>query len=153
MENAKYCPKQIRNIAMQNNAYGTSLNAPSSSIGPDFLGGSRGLSNAQYAAPTASMMNAIALTVHANPIRGSSCLAIVGYTSPPVADPLAMIANATLRFREKYVVMSDMAGANCMPLPRPFITPCARNNCQYRLHRLVMNMPSALISMPGIMDQ
>jgi hypothetical protein len=88
------------------------LNALNSNNGPLFLGGSLGFRSEQYKLPTANIINPIILTVHGNPIFGINCLAIVGYTSPPVALPDAMIATATLLFLLKYVVTRDIVGAN-----------------------------------------
>jgi hypothetical protein len=91
----------------------------------------RGRKNEAATTPTVPMRRATARRVHANPIRGSSCRTSSGYTTPPTLAPEAASPMARLRRRAKYVLISAMAGVNCIPLPRPCSTPCVSSSAGY----------------------
>ena len=97
-------------MAITNNVYGISLKAAQSTIGPDFLGGILGLIKASTTARIARFTNPSTLVVHANPILGSNCLTITGYTSPPAEFPVEAMPIAKARFFEKYVARIPMHG-------------------------------------------
>ena len=58
--------------------YGISLNADSSTTGPDFLGGNLGRKKAKQRLRHAKLMKPMTLTVHANPMDPSRYLTTMG---------------------------------------------------------------------------
>ena len=66
-----------------------------------------------------SIRNPITLTVQPNPTLGNRLSAMAGYTTPPVAEPVAVTAMATPLFLRKYVATNVMAGMKTKPLPNP----------------------------------
>ena len=66
---------------------------------------------------------------------------MIGNTTPPVAEPAAVIQIASARLLEKYVETRAMVGQNIHPFPMPIHTPCERNSCTYVVQRDVMKIP------------
>jgi hypothetical protein len=126
------------------------LKADHSTSGPAFRGGILVLRNIAAVIPSTSITRPSALTVQAKPIFGSSCWTIAGITIPPVVAPVAAIPIANERFFAKYVLNKLIVGTNCKPLPIPWQTPCARNICQYLVHKLVMKTPRSCKTSPLI---
>lgn len=126
-----------------NSRYVVSRNAARSTTGPALRGGSLVRTAARIAADVTSTTRPMALTVHAKPMRGSSCCAMSGNTMPPVPPPHADSEMATLRRRENHVDRLATVGAKTTPQPRPWHRPCARNSCQYVRAALVAKMPAS----------
>ena len=128
--------------------YGISLNADSSTTGPDFLGGNLGRKKARQRLRHAKLINPITLTVHANPIDPSRYLTTMGYKPPPKEFPLVTIATAIPLFRLKYVVTKPNVGQKIIPLPNPVHSPCASNSCHRFPQRLTAKMPTSWMALP-----
>jgi hypothetical protein len=95
-----------------------------------------------------AMTKPMTLTVHPNPTVGSNDSAMAGYTSPPVADPLAATPSASERCLRKYVEQMVKLGIKTSALPSPTQTPCARKTCQYFVHSDVTKSPTVWTMAP-----
>lgn len=92
-----------------------------------------------------------ALTAQPKPIMPKSRFNMIGKIIPPVADPHKINPIARLlRLGSKYVETTDIVGTNMHPFARPIHTPCARRNCQYSWHTLVVKIPTSQSAIPAL---